>query len=125
MVYRNKEGYADPTAGAAIHEAEPKAKKKEYNPEVTNLVSVLKQMIDIAGYEMVGRIVLREAVNRLIKMTTQKTAGQRPNTTHINWETLDMEFMRIVCYATTLVLSGRLEELRKVTESDTIEKTEV
>lgn len=34
MVYRNKEGYADPTAGAAIHE--------------------------IAGYEMVGRIVLRD-----------------------------------------------------------------
>ena len=61
---------------------------------------------------------LTEAVNRLIKMTTQKTA-------HINWETLDMEFMRIVCYATTLVLSGRLEELRKVTESDTIKKTEV
>ena len=60
MVYRNKEGYADPTAGAAIHDAEPKAKKKEYNPEVTNLVSVLKQMIDIAGYEMVGRIVLRD-----------------------------------------------------------------
>lgn len=29
MVYRNKEGYADPTAGAAIHEAEPKVKKKE------------------------------------------------------------------------------------------------
>ena len=68
---------------------------------------------------------LTEAVNRLIKMTTQKTAGQRPNTTPINWETLDMEFMRIVCYATTLVLSGRLEELRKVTESDTIKKTEV
>ena len=40
-------------------------------------------------------------------------------------QTLDMEFMRIVCYATTLVLSGRLEELRKVTESDTIKKTEV
>ena len=60
MVYRNKEGYADPTAGAAIHETEPKAKKREYNPEVTNLVSVLKQMIDIAGYEMVGRIVLRD-----------------------------------------------------------------
>lgn len=60
MVYRNKEGYADPTAGAAIHEAEPKVKKREYNPEVTNLVNVLKQMIDIAGYEMVGRIVLRD-----------------------------------------------------------------
>lgn len=60
MVYRNKEGYADPTAGAAIHETEPKVKKREYNPEVTNLVRVLKQMIDIAGYEMVGRIVLRD-----------------------------------------------------------------
>lgn len=60
MTYRNKEGYADPTAGAAIHEAESKVKKREYNPEVTNLVSVLKQMIDIAGYEMVGRIVLRD-----------------------------------------------------------------
>ena len=60
MVYRNKEGYADPTAEAAIHEAKPKAKKREYNPEVTNLVSVLKQMIDIAGYEMVGRIALRD-----------------------------------------------------------------
>ncbi len=49
-----------PQPGQHIHEAEPKAKKKEYNPEVTNLVSVLKQMIDIAGYEMVGRIVLRD-----------------------------------------------------------------
>ena len=60
MAYRNKEGYADHTAGAAIHEAEPKVKKREYNPEVKNLVSVLKQMIDIAGYEMVGWIVLRD-----------------------------------------------------------------
>lgn len=55
---------------------------------------------------------LTEAVDRLIKMTMQKTAGQRKNSTDINWETLDMEFMRIVCYTTTLVLSGRLEELR-------------
>lgn len=60
MAYKNQEGYADPTAGAAIHEAEPKARKKEYNPEVTNLVNVLKQMIDIAGYEMVGRVTLRD-----------------------------------------------------------------
>lgn len=49
-----------PQPGQHIHETEPKAKKREYNPEVTNLVSVLKQMIDIAGYEMVGRIVLRD-----------------------------------------------------------------
>ena len=60
MVYRNKEGYADPTAGTAIHEAEAKVKKREYNPEVTKLVSVLQQMVDIAAHHVVGRIVLRD-----------------------------------------------------------------
>ena len=68
---------------------------------------------------------LTEAVNRLIKMTTQKTAGQRRNTTHINWETLDMEFMRIVCYATALVLSGRLEELREFEGGGTVGQADI
>ena len=45
-------------------------------------------------------------------MTTQKTAGQRKGT-HISWDTLDMEIMRVVIEATALVLSGRLEELSK------------
>lgn len=44
MVYRNKEGYADPTAGAAIHEAEPKAKKKEYNRNVSRS-KILKEVL--------------------------------------------------------------------------------
>lgn len=56
---------------------------------------------------------LKAAVYRLIQMTTQKTAGQRRNSTHISWETLDMEIMRIVIEATALVLSGRLNELEK------------
>jgi len=55
---------------------------------------------------------LKAAVYRLIQMTTQKTAGQK-NPTHIKWETLDMELMRIVIEATALVLSGRLDELEK------------
>lgn len=59
MTYKNTEGYADPTAGAAIIQAESKPKKKEYNPEVTALVNILKQIIDIAGYEIVGRVTLR------------------------------------------------------------------
>lgn len=56
---------------------------------------------------------LKNSVYRLIKMTTQKTAGQYKgkNSTHISWETLDMEIMRIVIEATALVLSGRLDEL--------------
>ncbi len=57
---------------------------------------------------------MEEAVYRLIQMTTQKNAGQAKyaTATQINWDTLDMEFMRIVCFATSLVLSGRLEELK-------------
>lgn len=56
---------------------------------------------------------LKESVYRLIQMTTQKTAGQvqYAKATHISWETLDMEIMRIVIEATALVLSGRLDEL--------------
>ena len=58
---------------------------------------------------------LKEAVYRLIQMTTQKTAGQPQyaKTTHIPWKTLDMEIMRIVIEATALVLSGRLDELEE------------
>lgn len=56
---------------------------------------------------------LKASVYRLIQMTTQKTAGQRGKTTHIPWETLDMEIMRIVIEATALVLSGRLDEMEK------------
>ena len=58
MVYKNKEGYADPTAGEAIGTVTKEEKKQ--NEEVTNLVNVLKQMISIAGFEMVGRVTLRD-----------------------------------------------------------------
>ncbi len=55
---------------------------------------------------------LKDAVYRLIQMTTQKTAGQRKQTKKdISWDSLDMEIMRIVIEATCLVLSGRLDEL--------------
>lgn len=56
---------------------------------------------------------LKASVYRLIQMTTQKTAGQPgyAKATHISWETLDMELMRIVMEATALVLSGHLDEL--------------
>lgn len=56
---------------------------------------------------------LKASVYRLIQMTTQKTAGQSGygKSTHISWDTLDMELMRIVIEATELVLSGRLDEL--------------
>ena len=56
---------------------------------------------------------LKEYVYGLIKMTTQKTAGQRKEVKdNISWDELDMTLMSIVIEATALVLSGRLDELK-------------
>lgn len=56
---------------------------------------------------------LKEYVYDLIKMTKQKTAGQRKETKNdISWDELDMTLMSIVIEATALVLSGRLDELK-------------
>lgn len=77
MVYRNKEGYADPTAGAAIHEAEPKAKKKEYKLEdQLNKVHgrIIKLLDTIKSYELEQRrIALEEKRYALMK---QKISGE-------------------------------------------------
>ena len=55
---------------------------------------------------------LKEYVYDLIKMTTQKTAGQRQTAKKdIPWEELDMTLMSIVIEATALVLSGELDKL--------------
>lgn len=54
---------------------------------------------------------LKEYVYDLIRMATQKDAGQRGNAKNIPWEYLDMIMFSIVCEATALVLSGRLDEL--------------
>lgn len=57
---------------------------------------------------------LKEYVYDLIKMTTQKTAGQRKTVRNdISWDDLEMTLMCIVIEATCLVLSGDLDELEK------------
>ena len=56
---------------------------------------------------------LEESVKRLIRMATQKNAGQRGDSTCIDWSTLDMEFMRIAIEATALVLDDRFQELKE------------
>ena len=59
---------------------------------------------------------LKEYVYDLIKMTTQKTAGQRATAkTDIPWEQLDMTLMSIAIEATALVLSGELDKLTEET----------
>lgn len=60
--YRNKEGYHDPTAGEAIGTLakEERREERERNTEVTSLITMLKQIISLAGFELVGRIVLKD-----------------------------------------------------------------
>lgn len=54
---KNKEGYADPTAHAAIrniiHE------ENDQQRRVSELVGVLKYIIDKAGYDLLARIEIR------------------------------------------------------------------
>lgn len=54
---------------------------------------------------------LEKYVNDLIRMTTQKTAGQRESKKDIDWDELEMTAWSIVIEATALVLSGELEKL--------------
>ena len=56
---------------------------------------------------------LEESVQRLIRMTTQKNAGQRGDATCIDWNTLDKEMMRIAIEATALVLDERFDKLKE------------
>lgn len=62
--YKNKEGYTDPTAGEAIGTVvkEERKEERERNAAVTTLITILKQIISLAGFELVGRIVLKDKV---------------------------------------------------------------
>lgn len=59
---KNKEGYPDPTAGAAWGNIV--YSKKHYESERINAISrimpIIKQVAELAGFEVVGRIVLRD-----------------------------------------------------------------
>lgn len=57
---------------------------------------------------------LKEYVYDLIKMTTQKTAGQRAEARRdISWDELEMTLFSVVIEATALVLSGDLDKLEE------------
>ncbi len=58
MAYRNNEGYRDPTAGEAVGAVAKEERKR--NEAVTSLITMLKQIISLAGFELVGRIVLKD-----------------------------------------------------------------
>jgi hypothetical protein len=59
---------------------------------------------------------LKENVARLIRLATQKTAGQHGNKNSVNWDSLTPTLMNIAICATALCLDGRFGEMPKEIE---------
>lgn len=59
---RNSEGYADPTAGGAWNSIREKERRKEAArmAVISNLIPILKQTAELAGFEIVGRVTLKD-----------------------------------------------------------------
>ena len=57
-LHRNKEGYKDPTAYAAMQNI--LAEEHEQQRKVSELIGVLKHIIDEAGFDLLDRIKIRD-----------------------------------------------------------------
>lgn len=60
------------------------------------------------------KAALKENVAWLIRMTTQKNAGQRGTKDCIDWNCLEHTMMTIVCAATKLALAGEFGDMPEV-----------
>ena len=59
---KNGEGYADPTANAAL--APIVRQETETEKRANVLIKTLKSIIALAGFELIGRIVVRDVKTR-------------------------------------------------------------
>lgn len=59
---KNSEGYPDPTVGTAWNNMcrEERRREAERLSVVSNLIPVMKQTAELAGFEVVGRITLKD-----------------------------------------------------------------
>lgn len=59
---KNSEGYPDPTAGTAWNNMrrEERRQENERLSMISSLIPVMKQTAELAGFEVVGRIVLKD-----------------------------------------------------------------
>lgn len=77
-MYKNSEGYVDPTAGAAMATV-----KREENAELNDrnhkLIHVIRNIVDLAGFEIVGRVTLKHKKSgkgvSLVRYTNQYCGG--------------------------------------------------
>ena len=61
-MYKNQEGYPDPTAGAAYSAIRQEARKREADrlAAISALIPIMKGAAELAGFEVVGRITLKD-----------------------------------------------------------------
>lgn len=59
---KNSEGYSDPTAGAAWSNMRKIERQKEAErlAVISDLIPVIKQTAELVGFEVVGRITLKD-----------------------------------------------------------------
>lgn len=59
---RNSEGYNDPTVGEALNNIALEERQKDASrlAVISDLIPVMKKTAELAGFEVVGRIVLQD-----------------------------------------------------------------
>lgn len=62
-MYKNAEGYSDPTPGEAMSNIRREQRQQEVTERlavISRLIPVMKQTAELAGFEVVGRITLKD-----------------------------------------------------------------
>lgn len=62
-MYKNAEGYSDPTPGEAMSNIRREQRQQEVAERlavISKLIPVMKQTAELAGFEVVGRITLKD-----------------------------------------------------------------
>lgn len=61
-MYKNAEGYPDPTAGAAYSAIQREERQREADrlAAISALIPLMKGAAELAGFEVVGRITLKD-----------------------------------------------------------------
>ena len=89
-----------------------------FNHKIQPLIDFAMWSFLQSGHQEANIPALKEAVNELVSITKQKTAGQRENSKDISFDNIDRIQFTILCEAVALVLSGRLDELENNTENE-------
>lgn len=77
-----------------------------------------KENADDRDFTESDKEAVKENVARLIRMTTQKNAGQRGVKDCLDWRSLDTTIMTIICAVTSLCLSGYFGDMPEFIEGD-------